>query len=59
MMILTRAETNTLSDAYDSYREYRLANTNVAINFIRQCSIILFHTLIMLTNFINLIETNY
>ena len=66
-MILTRAGTNTPSDAYDSYREYRVANTNMysrihffsePINFIEQCSK-LFHTLTMLTNFINLIETNY
>ena len=62
--VATRAETNTPSDEYDSYREYRVANTNMysrihffseAINFIRQCS--KFHTVIMLSNFINLIKT--
>ena len=48
-MILTRAGANTPSDAYDSYREYRvekyIANTFLSevINFIRQCSK-LFHT---------------
>ena len=58
---------NTPSDEYDSYREYRAANTNKimysrmhffseAINFIRQCSK-LFHTLALLTNFFNLFET--
>ena len=65
--IYTRAGTNTPSDEYDSYREYRVANTNMysrihffseTINFIRQCS--KFHTVIMLSNFINLtiIEMN-
>ena len=65
-MILTRAGKNTPSDAYDSYREYRVANTMYsrihmfldAINLIRQCSTS-FHSLIMLTIFINLIETNF
>ena len=61
---MVRAGTNTPSDEYDSYREYRVANTNnireytffsEAINFIRQCS--KFHTVIMLSNFINLIKT--
>ena len=60
----TRAETNTPSDEYDSYHEYRVANTNMylrihffseAINFIRQYS--KFHTVIMLSNFINSIKT--
>ena len=67
-MIVTRAGTNTPSDEYDSYREYRVANTNIcireytffseAINFIRQCS--KFHTVIMLSDLINLtiIEMN-
>ena len=31
-MILNRAGTNTPSDEYDSYREYRVANTNVFAN---------------------------
>ena len=62
--VKTRAGTNTPSDEYDSYREYRVANTNnireytffsEAITFIRQCS--KFHTVIMLSNFINLIKT--
>ena len=66
-MILTRAGTNTPSDAYDLYCEYKVANTmcipeytffSEAVNFNRQCSK-LFHTLTMLTNFIHLIETNY
>ena len=68
-MILNRAGTNTPSDAYDSYRAYRVANTNMfpireytffseAINVTRQCSK-LFHTVTLLTNLINLIETNY
>ena len=62
--VYTRAGTNTPSDEYDSYREHRVANTNnireytffsEAINFIRQCSKV--HTVIMLSNFINLIKT--
>ena len=28
-MVNTRAGTNTPSDEYDSYREYRVANTNM------------------------------
>ena len=64
MLFKTRAGTNTPSDEYDSYREYRVANANMysrihfflrGYNFIRQCS--KFHTVIMLSNFINLIKT--
>ena len=29
MMVMIRAGTNTRSDEYDTYREYRLANTNM------------------------------
>ena len=29
ILLDTRAGTNTLSDEYDSYREYRVANTNM------------------------------
>ena len=62
-IIYSRAGTNTPSDEYDSYREYRVANTNMysrihfflrGYNFIRQCS--KFHTVITLSNFINLIK---
>ena len=66
-MILTRAGTNTpvthtIRIANIGWqiriciREYTFFSE--AINIIRQCSK-LFHTLTMLTNVINLIETNY
>ena len=62
LLVAYRAGTNTPSDEYDSYRGYRVANANTLfsqrLNFIRQCS--KFHTVIMLSNFINLtiIEMN-
>ena len=38
-IVITRAGTNTQSDEYDSYREYRVANTNTVIRlFTRACA---------------------
>ena len=63
---LSTAGTNTPSDEYDSYREYRVATTNMysRIHFFLRLLILLdsvppskFHTVIKLSNFINLIKT--
>ena len=42
---MTRAGTNTPSDEYDSYREYRVANTNIFANTVIRC----IHSRILLT----------
>ena len=63
-IIHTSAGTNTPSDTYDSYREYKCVFANTFFSqgiliLLDSVPYILFHTLTMLTNFINLIETNY